>query len=444
MDLAARRNLETSPDPGAAPVTGKVPVHEGPPGRADLREEAGVSAGINISPGSQDDGWVVPQPVDLSDGTRVQLYKDGEALQAAYSAIENAKRRVCLEAYIFADDDTGCAFADLLCRKARHGVGVYVIYDSFGSFNVSQFWKPKPPMFDRMRRAGVRMQEFHPMRPWETQFSWRPVNRDHRKLLVVDDQIGGLGGLNVGREYAGSWVIKAHHDSRDLWRDNAIGVVGQGARHLLRAFAATWNYCTHGGHISRSQYEYAATPDDRDMPFGLLASVPTMSSPLGERLCALMRGARKSIEITMAYFAPDGALIDELVRAARRGVKVRLMLPARSDVKALIWAAQSFYECLMEAGVEIYERQCVVLHAKTMCIDGRISIVGSMNLDTRSIEYNLESSAIVRDERFGRQMHTLFENDVRYARRIHPEEWRRRPWRDRIIQWCVNRGRYLL
>jgi hypothetical protein len=156
------------------------------------------STGLNISPGSDDDGWVVPPPVQLSDGTRVQLYKDGEALHAAYEAIKHAKRRICVETYIFADDPTGNAFAELLAEKARDGVKVYCIYDSFGSFGVSALWSRKPPLFKMMRRAGVRLQEFHPIRPWEGRYSWRPINRDHRKLLIIDDDIAGTGWAERG------------------------------------------------------------------------------------------------------------------------------------------------------------------------------------------------------------------------------------------------------
>src|SRR3954468_950235 len=137
----------------------------------------GASTGLNIEPGSDDDGWTVPDPVELADGSVVQLYKDGEALHAAYEAIKLAKHRICLEMYIFASDATGRAFADLLCEKARAGVLVYVIYDSFGSIATDR------GMFEQMRKAGIKLREFHPFLPWEAKFSWRPLNRDHRKLL---------------------------------------------------------------------------------------------------------------------------------------------------------------------------------------------------------------------------------------------------------------------
>jgi cardiolipin synthase len=185
--------------------------------------------------------------------------------------------------------------------------------------------------------------------------------------------------------------------------------------------------------------------DETALPdLSILASVATMDSPLRPLLHRLFREASKSIQLTMAYFAPDDELIASLCGAARRGVKVQLMLPGRCDVKPLLIAARSFYITLMEAGVEIYERQGCILHAKTMVIDGEISVVGSTNLDYRSIEYNLELSGVLRSKEFGEQMHDLFENDIRFAERISLRQWRKRPWGDRCGQWAVNRARYLL
>jgi cardiolipin synthase len=448
---------------------------------ADTPRRVGTSSGVNIEPGSDDDGWVVPRPACLRDGSRVQLYKDGEALRAAFEAIAQAKFRICLEVYIFASDHTGRAFADLLCHKSRQGVEVYLIYDSFGSLGSDR------AMFQQMRDAGIHLQAFHPIRPWENRFGWRPFNRNHRKLLVIDDNIVGMGGLNIGSEYAGSWIVPSDRDCCEFWRDNAIGIVGPAARRFLHSFAKSWHYVSTGGRIGKAEYifnlgstvpaaihqEYrrsagrqAGRPRSRrptwagtkagyhgafDLPemqtdadFGILASVPTVSSPLAEFFQKLLHGAKKSIELTMAYFAPSDLLINELCRAAKRGVRVRLMLPARCDVPILIWAARSFYETLMNAGVEIYERQSVVLHAKTLVIDSELTVMGSANLDYRSIEYNLEISALIRSDEFGRQMNDLFENDVLYAKRMLPSEWRKRPIRDRLIQWAVNRARYLL
>lgn len=393
---------------------------------------AGTSPGINTAPGANDDGWSVPPRVQLSDGTELQLYKDGEALHAGFEAIKQAKKRVCLEVYIFHSDSTGRAFAQLLAAKAREGVRVYVIYDSFGCIDSD------PQMLQLMADAGVRLGEFHPIRPWDCKYSWRPFNRDHRKLLVIDDTLAGLGGLNVGGEYAGSWVVSGQ-PSTQPWRDNAIGIRGPAAQLLLSAFRRSWRYTLHAGRI----HDTALLHNVDSGEFGVLASAPTRKSPL-RVIGQLLRGARKSILMTMSYFAPPDELIDELCRAARRKVRVRLMLPGRSDAKALIWAARSFYEKLLSFGVEIYERQGAILHAKTMCIDDQITILGSTNLDYRSIEYNLELSVIIRNSQFGQQLHSLFENDVHFARRILPNEWRRRPFIDKFTQWAINRARYLL
>ena len=394
----------------------------------------GTSSGINTCPGCEDDGWVVPDPVTLSDGTRLQLFKDGEALHAAYQAIEHAKQFVCLEVYIFASDDTGRAFARLLCEKAQAGVRVYVIFDSFGSLYSDR------GMFRAMKRAGVRLREFHPIAPWECNFSWRPFNRDHRKLLVIDGAIAGIGGLNIGGEYAGSWVVPNNARDCDLWRDNGVGIVGPGALPFLHAFANTWHYLAHGGRIQRAAFEHNL--DDGEL--GILASVSTVNSRLRPSLCRLVRSARRSLEMTMAYFAPDDELVEELCRAARKGVRVRLMLPGRCDVPVVRIAARSFYETLLSCGVEVYERQGVVLHAKTMVVDGRTTVMGSANLDYRSIEYNCEIAAVIRSPGFGRQMRDLFEHDVHFAKKIGLGEWRRRPHWDRFVQWAVSRARYLM
>lgn len=407
-------------------------------------------AGINVSEGTEDDGWETPPLVKLADGTAIQLLKDGAALRAAFEAIRQARHRICLESYIYASDETGRAFSDLLIRKSQQGVKVYVIYDSAGSFATDR------KMFGHMRQAGIYLQAFHPIRPWECRYSYRPFNRDHRKVLVVDDHLAGLGGLNVATEYAGSWIVESDAARNAAWRDNAIAIIGPGAKGVLSAFAAMWRYIANGGRIARASYvqniggltdplparPHITLPDADQM--GLVASVPSVSSPLDVLFRQIMAQAKSSIDLTMAYFAPTEELINVLCRAARRGVKVRLMLPSKSDLNLLIIAARSFYPTLMGAGVEIHERTGCILHAKTLVVDERMSVIGSANLDYRSIEFNCEISAIVHSAALGRQMRMLFENDMNYSRLITREQLRHRPLRDRVTQWAVKRARYLL
>ena len=425
--------------PARSPGSARSPIRQRADSPATLPpQKAGFSAGINISSGCDDDGWTIPDPVTLGDGTTLQLYKDGESLHAAFKAIERARRRVCVEMYIFADDATGHAFAELLARKAREGVRVFCVYDAFASRRWAGLGPETEPL-RLMRSSGVRLEVFHPVRPWECRFAWHPVNRDHRKLFVVDDEVAGMGGLNIATEYAGSWIVR--DATGEFWRDNAVGIRGPGVRLFLDAFRTTWNYVRGGGRMRRLAY---AAHLYADAELGLLASAPTVDSEFRPWIRGLLRSAAESITMTMAYFAPDDGLVKELCDAARRGARVRLMFPGVSDVPMVRLAGRAFYETLLDAGVEVYERQHAVLHAKTLCIDGRTTVIGSANLDYRSIEYNCELSALVRSEAFGRQIEDLFENDVRYADRITKAEWRRLHWWDRFVQWGVSRARYAL
>lgn len=411
--------------------------------------------------------WTTPPLVRLADGTTARLLKDGEALGAAYCAIANAQRSILLEVYIFRSDDTGRAFAQLLAKRAREGLEVRVIYDSIGSIDTDR------SMFRMMCDAGVRLAEFHPWNPFRSQRSWRVFNRDHRKQVIVDDTIGVLGGQNLGDEY-GSAVISGN-SHREEWRDTGVEFRGPSVRLMREAFARMWNYLNHGGPIHRAQLLQSAQvrPGDRkgdcvepectrrwrrsaslgsspsrlgiaEDSMAIIASAPTPRSRLLLSLRHLLRDARESIDLTMAYFAPPQELLEQLCRSAMRGVRVRLMLPSRSDVAILVVAARAFYEDLMNAGCEIFELQNAVLHAKTLCVDGRLSIVGSTNLDYRSIQYNFELSAVIHSRAFGAHMHEMFEHDMRCAHRFLPDEWRHRPVRDRLVQWLVMRARNLL
>ncbi|MBC7783692.1 MAG: hypothetical protein H7144_07615 [Burkholderiales bacterium] len=416
--------------------------------------------GLNYAPGHVDDGWATPPPVTLADGSTVQLMKDGESLKHAYDAISAAKSRVCLEFYIWDNDATGRAFAELLEKKAREGVRVYVMYDSFGVITGND-----RTMFQQLRRAGAHVSEFHPIRPWESNFAWKPYCRDHRKVVVVDDHYAMIGGHNIADAYAGSWVAANDLQPNQLWRDTALAVTGPATRHFLWSFVRTWRYLHHGGRIVRAMHVGGlrlpespkgprvgkakfrnSTPGPALEPqsLGVLATVPTLASPLRPLLHNLIRRSTSNIRMTMAYFAPDDELIGELCAAAGRGVKVQLMFGAKSDLPIMVTAARAFYERLLCNKVEIYERQHVILHAKSITVDDETAIIGSTNLDYRSIEFNCEISAAVRSPEFAAQVNALFDHDVKYARRILHDAWRHRHWRDKFMQFAISRVRYLL
>jgi cardiolipin synthase A/B len=283
--------------------------------------------------------------------------------------------------------------------------------------------------------------------------------------VVVDDKFAGVGGLNIADAYAGAWVAPNELKTAELWRDTAVGVTGPATRHFTAAFLRTWKYVKSGGRIVRALYAgglniprspkgfRVGKQSDNDPPLpriiepdsvAVLATVPTLASPLRPLLHDMLQQAKSSIRMTMAYFAPDDALIGELCKAAARGVKVQLMFGAKSDLPIMVTAARSFYDRMLCGGVQIFERQHVVLHAKTIVVDDEISVVGSTNLDFRSIEFNLEIGAIIRSHDFAGHMKALFEHDIQFASAVCHDEWRKRPVRDRLVQWLVSRLRYLL
>ncbi len=379
--------------------------------------------------------WITPESVTLLDGTRLQLLKDGQALRAAYDAIAAAQRRVCVEMYIFSSDEAGREFVALLCRKARDGLRVFVLYDAFGCHDTD------PAIFEQLRASGARLCAFHPLLvPWRYRGRWRVTQRDHRKLVLVDDNLALLGGLNVGVEYAGPWIVRPRRRYRGKpWRDTGLTLEGPPQVALLvAAFARIWRYANRGGELAAVEY---VVPLPADGDFGVLASAPTQHSRITPITQQLIAAAQRSLWVTMAYFAPTDAIIDALCAAAKRGVTVRLILPGVSDVPLLRIAARSFYTQLLEAGVEIYERRGPMLHAKTICLDAGLSIIGSANLDYRSFESNCELSVAIRSPVLGAQMHAMFEHDVRYSKRITLANWRRRPWLDALLQWLANRLR---
>lgn len=397
--------------------------------------DTGIAPGETLAVGSNDGGWITPPPVELAEGSILRFYKDGQGLRAMYELVKSAQHSILLESYILAGDATGRAFLDLLASKAHAGVRVHVIYDSFGSYHTPL------ELFAKLRQAGGHVLEFHPMNPYRCRFSWRPANRDHRKLIVVDGKTAILGGINIADAYAGSWVGNPLKLS-ERWRDGSVSLEGPAVTVLTSTFIHIWLYATRGGRFQKALL--AENLDGSKGPVGILASVPTMDSPLAGLLQNLLRGAKQSIDLTSAYFAPAGNLVQQLCLAARRGVQVRLMLPSRTDSLLMVTAARSFYEQLLTAGIMVYERQHVKLHAKSLVVDGSTTLLGSTNLDYRSIQYNCELAIILQSATFGAQMTNLFEHDIAYSHRIHASAWRHRPRLDRVVQWAVNRSRYLL
>jgi len=359
-------------------------------------------------------------PAPLVLGNRVTLLADGHAIERAIrDAVSGAKDHIDIETYILADDAVGREFADLLIRKRAEHVAVNLIYDGLASRGTSNAF------FERLRNAGVHLLEFNPIDPFGTRVRWSPNARDHRKVFIADGSVAIIGGANVElpREVEG-----------ETWRDTDIRVEGPAVAQFQALFMQTWN--EQGGDPLVDADYFPPLHDAGDEIVRVLAS--TARSPIYSTLVSAIGASRSSVELTTSYFAPDAQLLAAIEAAARRGVHVRMMLPSRSNFPPAYFAGRFHYQALLDAGVEIYEREHAWLHAKTAVIDGVWSTIGTTNLDRRSFLFNREVNAVVLGAAFAGQMEALFARDASHSHRIVGGEWQRRSVVERLLEWIAN------
>jgi cardiolipin synthase len=377
----------------------------------------------------------------LIAGNRVQLLFDGPAtMREMMAAVKNASTSINLETYIFDQDPIGLQFAELLMEKRRQGVTVNVMYDSVGTLGTPQVF------FDRMRAAGINMIAFNPVNPAKAKGNWSINNRDHRKLMVVDGSTAFTGGINISSDYANSSLFRSRRKPDNVdknkvgWRDTHVKIEGPAVATLQWAFVNNW-VRQEGGELSARDYFPRLAPVG-DKFVRVLATDPGSNSEIYKSLMVAIGEAKKSVHITSAYFVPDQQVVDALIAAARRGVDVKLVLPGVSDHGLVMHAGQAFFEQLLAGGVKIFQLQVAVLHAKTAVIDEAWSTIGSANIDRRSFIHNYELNVVVIDPAFGRDMESAFNEDLRDSKEVTLDQWRDRPWADRIKEWAARLTEY--
>jgi cardiolipin synthase len=349
----------------------------------------------------------------------IQIFKDGHlAFEEVFLALEKAERFVCLDFYIFRDDETGWALAKSLARKSKEGIRVYLIYDHFGSLTTSgRFWK-------FLQSYGVEVLPFHP-------FQWTNPNlyfhRDHRKLVVIDGGVAFTGGLNVGDEYRGYLRKKITG-----WRDTGVVIKGPIAAAMFEAFKRSWME-GKGGRIEDQAVEPRGEPGQDVAMIPLFSSSRKSMRALRQLLQFSVHAARESIHLTMAYFIPTRKFLRVLLKAARRGVDVKIILPGQSDLHWVAYASRTYYKTLLREGVQIFHYQPRVLHAKTMVFDGHWSIVGSANLDSRSLNYNYECGVGALDQGVGEEMERIFQHDLNDSVPVMEDDLSRWPLHERAL-----------
>jgi cardiolipin synthase len=347
----------------------------------------------------------------LLGGNQVRLLRDaGENYPAWLAAIAGARRRVHFENYILADDAIGNRFADALMERAQAGVTVRVIYDWLGVFR-----KASGSFWERLRAGGVEVRCFNPPR-FDSPLGW--VSRDHRKLLVVDGEVGFISGLCVADMWTGN-VAKGLAP----WRDTGVELRGPALAEMERSFARTWGQL--GSPVPVSELpEGAEIAAEGDFNVRIVASEPSMAGTY--RLDQLVVAfARQRVWITDAYYLGAPTYVQALVTSARDGVDVRMLFTRSSDLPLLKIMSRTGYRALLEAGVRIFEWNGSLLHAKTAVVDGRWARVGSTNLNFASWMGNCELDAVVEDEGFAQQMEAMYLEDLANSTEIVLEGRRR-------------------
>jgi cardiolipin synthase len=364
-------------------------------------------------------------------GNRVSLLKDGPATYAAmFQAIAAARDHIHMETYIIEDDEVGRKFADAFIAKREQGVRVALIYDGVGSLGTPAAF------FKRLTEAGVDVAEFNTV---------NPNHRDHRKILIIDGKTAFVGGVNISGVYSKGGSSKSSPNSAGAlrWRDTHLRIEGPVVAEFQKLFLATWDKQKSAPLSARRSYPLPASPG-HEVVRAVASSPDEPYSLVYATLLSAIASAETDVYLTNAYFVPDPQLMAALMDAARRGVSVKIVLPARTDSWLVFHAGRAHYEDLLEAGVKIYQRRDAMLHAKTAVIDGVWSTVGSSNLDWRSFLHNEEVVAIVVGQEFGAQMQSMFEADTEASDLITGESWRHRPLTDHVQEIAAQVWSYWL
>lgn len=347
----------------------------------------------------------------LYPGNKITFYSDGESKFAAlFEEIRKARHHIHIQYYIYMDDDIGCKLADLLAEKVKEGVIVRLMYDDVGSWNV------KRKFFKRLKKQGIQVEAFLKV---AFRFLTSRVNyRNHRKIVVIDGNVGFMGGMNVADRYI-------QGVDYGVWRDNHIKVEGKAVAALQTSFVIDWNY-------SRKEFlsDDAYFPNIESEGNALIQFAT--SGPMGQYksihlgIVQAFYNAKKYIYIQTPYFVPTDLLMSAIQTAAMRGIDVRLMIPRQSDTTFVHIATLSFIQELLEVGVKVYLFEGGFLHSKMMVIDDSLTITGSANMDVRSFEHNFEIDAFIYDCSASLESHDIFERDMQMSSLLRSEDWAER------------------
>ncbi len=350
------------------------------------------------------------RPESVAGGNAARLLPDASSFfREVFEIIEKAEKNIFLEIYEFADDDFGRKVFDALKKKAEQGVKVYVIYDSIGS------WFSEKGFFEEMENCGINVAEYNPARRF---YNLRKFfRRDHRKIIAADFSRACVGGFNLSLDYAPESM-----GGRE-WKDCGVLLSGPVCEKISELFLQTWRKIKNED-IDPGK-SGAAGPGSSYVSVASGSGIRNYFSIRRNYKCAI-DAAVEEIFITNAYFLPDRIIYRRLIKAAMRGVSVKIMLPGKTDHPYVRLASWAILPGLIKNGVEIYEWNSKILHSKTAVIDSFWVSLGSHNLDHRSLHYNLELNVNIYDENLGRQMRESFLNDLKNCQPVTLERCKSR------------------
>jgi cardiolipin synthase len=356
-------------------------------------------------------------PPIVSGNSIRHLQNGDEIFPAMVEAIRGARETLCFETFIYWSGEIAAELSRALAERARAGVRVHVLLDWLGSN------KMDAALIEEMERSGVEVERYHPIRWYQLD---RVNHRTHRKLLVVDGRIGFTGGVGIGDQWLG------HAQDPEHWRDMHFRVEGPVVAQLQAAFMDNW--LKTRSRVLHGEPYFPALTANGDVTAQMFRSSPREGSE-SVRLMYLLSiaAARQEILMGNAYFVPDDLVRDELVAAARRGVRIRIVVPGRhTDAAVVRMASRARWGPLLEAGIEIHEFQPTMYHCKVFIADGLLVSVGSTNFDNRSFRLNDEANLNVYDAELAATLTRVVEADIARSRQLTLEQWRRRPLREKV------------
>ncbi|HSJ44147.1 MAG TPA: phospholipase D-like domain-containing protein [Euzebyales bacterium] len=347
--------------------------------------------------------------VPATDGNRIDILRNGDRIfPAMLNAIRKAERTVDVLTYVYWTGDIARQFATALCERARAGLRVRILLDAIGAAAIDR------DLIDDMNEAGCHCEWYRPPTTWKV---WEVDHRTHRKVLVCDGAVGFTGGVGIAEEWEGD----ARHPGE--WRETHVRVEGPAVDGLRAAFITNWRET--GQPLFDDRDRFVA----HDHPGDALVTVLRCPAQIGWTDLHTMFGllidqAQESIRLTTAYFVPDEQTVARLISAAQRGVDITLLLPGRhADKRVVQLAGEKEFEPLLDAGINIWNYQRSMLHAKVMTVDGCVATVGSGNLDQRSMRLNDECNLILFDRSLTAELDEHFADDLTVSEQLEADRW---------------------